>query len=250
MILNAKIKRILYSFKQFINQIFKDAMLFMICLAPVLYILFIKYAIPLAEEYLIEYIDLQKVISPYYLILDLLLVVLTPTMFSFSSAMVILGEIDDGITKYMSVTPVGTEGYLISRIILPLVLSMLVTIIALSFFSITKIKLINIIILSLMSSMLGYIMCILVISLSTNKVEGMAVMKLSGILLMGIPIPFFNEGNVQYLASFLPSLWLTKFAVENNIIYLNLYLLVSVIWISVLTKKFKRKLFFYKKWIR
>lgn len=244
MIWNDNQKRLFLSFKQFIIQVYKDAMLFMICLAPILYILLIRYVLPFAGEYWIEYIDLQKILSPYSLIFDLLLAVLTPTMFSISSAMVILGEIDDGITRYMSVTPIGKEGYIISRLVFPLALSLMMTIISLSFFSITEIKLSNIIVLSLMSAMLGYLMCMIVISMSTNKVEGLAVMKLSGLLLMGIPAPFFIKGNIQYLVSFLPSLWLSKFAMESNIIYLILYFSISTIWVSALTKKFKKKILY------
>lgn len=219
-------------------------MLFMICLAPILYILFLRYGLPAAEKYFTGYFDLSYILSPYYPMLDLFLAVLTPVMFSYASAMVILGEIDDGITSYMSVTPIGKEGYLISRLVLPLILSSLITIIALSIFSLTEISIIKIFILSIMSVILGYIMAIIVISIAENKVEGMAVMKLSGLLLMGIPAPFFIKGNIQYLASFLPSLWFSKFAVESKIIYLIIYILISAVWILVLTKKFKRKIFY------
>ncbi|MDF2948747.1 MAG: ABC-type transport system, multidrug-familypermease [Sedimentibacter sp.] len=231
-----------FSFKQFIKQIYNDAMIFMICLAPILYILLFRYGLPLAEEISIEYIDLKVILSPYYLVFDLFLAVLTPTMFSYASAMVILGEIDDGITNYFAITPVGKEGYLISRLIFPLLFSLVITIIAISIFSITKILLRETIIISIMSTMLGYIMCMIVIAMSTNKVEGLAVMKLSGLLLIGILAPFFIKGNIQYMVSFLPSLWLSKYAVESNNIYLILYFLVSTLWVLVLNKRFKSKL--------
>jgi len=231
-----------FSFKQFIKQIYSDAMLFMICLAPILYILLFRYGLPLAEEILIEFIDLKVILSPYYLVFDLFLAVLTPIMFSYASAMVILGEIDDGITNYFAITPVGKEGYLISRLIFPLLFSLVVTIIAISLFSMTEILLTETIIISIMSIMLGYIMCMIVIAMSTNKVEGLAVMKLSGLLLTGILAPFLIKGNIQYMVSFLPSLWLSKYALESNNICLILYFLVSTVWILVLNKRFKSKL--------
>lgn len=233
-----------FSFKQHIKQIYMDAMLLLICLAPILYILLFRYGLPFAENYFREYFNLSYILSPYYLVFDLLLAVLTPTMFSYASAMVILGEIDDGITNYMYVTPVGKEGYIISRLIIPMILSLLIAIITLSVFSLTSISLVKAIILCIMSSLLGYIMCMIVITMSTNKVEGLAVMKLSGLLLMGIPAPFFINGNIQYLASILPSFWFAKFAMEDNIINLTLYLLISAMWVLSINKKFKRKLLY------
>lgn len=235
-------KGLYFSFKQFIKQISKDAMLFLICFAPILYILLLRYGLPIAEKTLIDYFDLKDILSPYYLMFDLFLAVLAPAMFSYASAMVILGEIDDGITNYFSVTPVGKEGYLISRLVIPLIFSLLITIISLRVYSLTTILLSETIILSIISTMLGYIMCMIVISMSSNKVEGLAVMKLSGLLLMGIPVPFFITSDIQYIASFLPSLWLSKYAVEDNNIHLALYFLVSAMWVLVFTKKFKSKL--------
>jgi fluoroquinolone transport system permease protein len=214
----------------------------MICFAPILYILLLRYGLPIAEKILIEYIDLKDLLSPYYLMLDLFIAVLTPTMFSYAAAMVILGEIDDGITNYFAITPVGKEGYLISRLVFPLIFSLFITIIALKVYSLTVILLNETFIISIMSTILGYIMCMIVISMSSNKVEGLAVMKLSGLLLMGIPVPFFITGDIQYIASFLPSLWLSKYAVEDNNIYLALYFFVSAMWVLVLNKKFKSKL--------
>lgn len=241
MILKTYYRGLYFSFKQHIKQIYKDAMLFLICLAPILYILLFHYGLPFAENYFIEYLNLSYILYPYYLLFDLLLAVLTPTMFSYASAMVILGEIDDGITNYMYVTPVGKEGYIISRLIIPMIFSLLITIITLKIFSLTEISLIKVIILSIMSIVNGYIMCMIVIIMSTNKVEGLAVMKLSGLLLMGIPAPFFIKGNIQYLASILQSFWLAKFTMEDNIINLTLYFLISAMWVLAIKKKFKRK---------
>ncbi|MEL7607423.1 hypothetical protein SDC9_71068 [bioreactor metagenome] len=236
-----KYKRLSISFMQYLNQIARDAMLFLSCLAPVLYGLFMKFGIPAAEKFLTGYYSREEVLVPYFLIFDLFLVVLTPMMFSFASSMVILGEIDDGITKYMSVTPLGRGGYLISRLILPLTLSFVVSIIVMNVFSLDIISFEMIILLSFLSSVLGFITTMMVVSLSANKVEGMAITKMSGISMIGIILPFFVLTRIQYLAIMLPSFWMAKFALEGKITYLILCVMVSAGWILLLLRKFMKK---------
>ncbi len=236
-----KYKRLSISFMQYINQIARDAMLFLSCLAPVLYGLFIKFGIPVAEKFLTGYYSRKEVLVPYFLIFDLFLVVLTPMMFSFASSMVILGEIDDGITKYMSVTPLGRGGYLISRLILPLTFSFVVSIIVMNVFSLTINSFEIIIALSFLSSVLGFMTTMMVVSLSANKVEGMAITKMSGISMIGIILPFFVLTRIQYLAILLPSFWMAKFALEGKITYLILCVMVSAGWILLLLRKFMKK---------
>lgn len=236
-----KYKRLSISFMQYLNQIARDAMLFLSCLAPVLYGLFMKFGIPAAEKFLTGYYSREEVLVPYFLIFDLFLVVLTPMMFSFASSMVILGEIDDGITKYMSVTPLGRGGYLISRLILPLTLSFVVSIIVMNVFSLTITSFEMIAILSFLSSLLGFITSMMVVSFSANKVEGMAITKMSGISMIGIILPFFVLTRIQYLAIMLPSFWMAKFALEGEITYLILCVMVSAGWILLLLRKFMKK---------
>ena len=237
-----KYKRLFISFLQYLDQIAKDAMLFLVCLAPVLYGLLFKFGAPFAEMLLTDYLNKAAVLTPYYLIFDLFLALLTPLMFCFASAMVILGEIDDGITSYMSVTPLGRGGYLISRLVFPLILSFFASIIALTVVSLTVISLEIIIVLSMLSSLYGFIVTMIVVSLSANKVEGMAVTKMSGILMLGIFFPFFFPDRIQYLVFLLPSLWMAKFALEGKIIYFVLCVLVSTGWILFLLKKFMKKI--------
>jgi len=238
-----KYKRLFISFMQYLDQIASDAMLFLACLAPVLYGFFIKFGIPFAEKFLTEYFNKVEVLLPYYLLFDLFMVVLTPMMFSFASSMVILGEIDDGITNYMSVTPLGRGGYLISRLVLPLAFSFFVSIISLNVFSLTRISFEVIIGLSILSSISGFITSMLVVSISGNKVEGMAVTKLSGILMIGIVLPFFVSERIQYLLFLLPSLWVAKFALENSFLYFMICIAVSLGWVLILLNRFMRKVF-------
>lgn len=235
-------KKLFVSFKQFVQQITKDLMLFVVCFAPIMVGFVIHFGIPLLEKFLTNQFNKQEILLPYYLLFDLALAIITPMLFCFVSAMIILGEIDDNISAYIAVTPLGKPGYLISRLGFPCVLSVFVTIIILSIFSLTQISLPMIILISILTAIFGLIISILVVSLSTNKVEGMAITKLSGLLMLGLPAPFFISSNIQYSLFFLPSFWITKLATSQNYIYSIPCLVVSAAWIVLLIKQFSRKL--------
>lgn len=235
-------KKLIVSFKQFINQIKNDAMLFMACIAPVLCGMLFKFGIPYAERALMNSLSRDAVLSPYFLIFDLFLSVLTPMMFCFVSSMVMLEEIDDGIAKYFAITPLGKSGYLFSRLGFSMIISFFMTIIVMYIFSLSRLNFGIIILISIVSSMLGYIMSIMVISISSNKVEGMAAVKLSGITMLGIPAPFFVNENIQFLFSPLPSFWISKYVLDNNIVYIIMCFVVSIAWISFFFNKFMQKL--------
>jgi len=235
-------RKLFISFKQFIQQITKDLMLFVVCLAPVLVGFAIHFGIPLLEKILTNQFNKQEILLPYYLLFDLFLAIMTPMLFCYVSAMIILGEIDDKISNYIAVTPLGKSGYLISRLGFPCLISIFVTIILLFVFSLTHLSFLMILIISILTAIFGIIISMLIISLSTNKVEGMAVAKLSGLLMIGLPVPFFILSKIQYCLFFLPSFWIVKLAMEQNYFYFVPCLFVSVIWIYFLMKRFSQKL--------
>jgi fluoroquinolone transport system permease protein len=184
---------------------------------------------------------LPDLFTPYYLLFDLLLASITPLLYCFAAAYVILGEVDDGISRYLVVTPLGKSGYLISRLGLPTIIAFIISIAALYYFRLSDIAFVNIIIISLMTSLLGLVEALLVVSLAGNKVEGMAVSKLSGLFFLGLPAPFFISSKVQYLLFLLPSFWVSKYAMEQQLWSAVIGFLVTFGWITLLYQRFKNK---------
>ena len=236
------VKVLSIAFLQFLTQLLKDAMLILLCAAPVLCGLFFQFGIPIIQRLLTQYLNKPDLLPPYYLLFDLLLASVTPLLYCFASAYVILGEIDDGISRYLAVTPIGKKGYLISRLVIPTIIAFIVSIITMSVFKLTTLSIDRILILSLMTSLLGLIEALLVVSISSNKVEGMAVSKLSGLFFIGLPAPFFIAGNIQYLLFFLPTFWVAKYAINQHILSAVIGILITIVWIILLYKKFKNKI--------
>lgn len=234
--------KIINAFKQEFEQIKRDAMLFIVCVSPILCGVFIKFGIPLIQNISLNKFYYQLNLEPYFLMFDLLLAFITPFMFFFASTMVILGEIDDSISRYLIVTPLGKTGYLISRFGIPGILAFIITMILLIFFSLTKISLLLNLSISLLVLLQGVIISILVISLSSNKLEGMVITKFSGVFMMGILAPFFILNKAQYILFFLPTFWISKAFKEDNYVYMFISIVISLIWILLLFKKFSKKI--------
>jgi len=235
-------KPLFQSFKMFLKQISKDSMLIMVCVAPILAAVFFKFGIPYIEGLLCGYFDAQVILGNYYLLVDLMLIVLTPFMFCFASSMVMLTEFDENMTSYLAITPVGKNGYLISRLVFPAIISFVVTIVLLSFFSLTKWTPLLLVCANLFNCVISIIVSMLVVSFSHNRVEGMTTTKLSGLVMIGLIIPFFLLSKVQYMFSFLPSFWVAKLCIEENYVFLFPAIITLGIWLWLLYKKFEKKL--------
>lgn len=233
---------LLRSFNMFICQISRDSMLWVVCAAPILAACFFYFGIPFVEELLCKYYSKAAILTPYYLLFDLLLSFLTPFMFCFASSMVILTEYDENMTSYMAVTPVGKKGYIISRLMFPAIISFVVSVILMLLFSLTKWLFSMVLLTCLLTCILSIAVSLLLVSLSHNRVEGMAVSKLSGLVIIGLPIPFFLFSDVQYLFSALPSFWISKLCIEQNCLFFIPAILTSFLWIWLLYKKFDKKL--------
>lgn len=163
-------------------------------------------------------------------------------MFCFVAAMVILEERDDHICHYLFVTGLGRMGYLLSRICIPALCAFTVTLILLPFFKLTALSAGAIFFLAVTGTLQGIIIALLVVTLSTNKLEGMAVTKLSTLLILGALILYFIQEKVQYILSILPSFWVGKAILEQNLRYMLLSVFMAAIWIFLLLKKFKVKI--------
>lgn len=235
-------KAILSSFRVFIRQIIRDDMLWAVCLAPFLAGLFFRFAIPAIDRWQAQTFGSGYLLAEYYLLFDLMLNLLTPYMFCFAAAMVMLTEYDENIAVYMAITPVGKSGYILSRLLIPAGLAVPAGLMVTAIFSLTSWSIGKLTVISLLSGLLSLAVALLVVSFSNNRVEGMALAKLSGLMMMGLPIPFFIVSKHQYWFSALPSFWIARLSIGQNYIYSLPATITSVIWILILYRKFARKL--------
>jgi fluoroquinolone transport system permease protein len=226
----------------FVKQMFRDSMLAAVCLGAVLSAFLIRYGAPAAEGILSRILQKPSVLSGYYLLLDLFLALLTPYLLCFASAMMMLTEYDENLSDYLAVTPVGKRGYLISRLLFPSALAFCVSVLFVAKLSLTRWEPYFILTVCFLCSLMSVVVALLLFSFSHNRVEGMALGKLSGLLMLGLFVPFFLRSGWQYLFAPLPSFWAAKLCIERNLLFLPPALVSSLAWIGLLYRKMDRKL--------
>ena len=234
-------KPLLRSFGMLLRQITKDSMLYAVLVAPLLAGCLFRFGIPRIEAALCAYFGQASILGSYYLLFDLFLAVLTPYMFCFASSMVLLTEYDENMAAYMAVTPVGKRGYITSRLLFPAVASFFVSAAILPFFSLTVWSLPRLLLVCALTALLSITESLMVVSFSRNRVEGMAVAKLTGIVMLGLPVPFFLFSGTQYLFAPLPSFWIAKLFVDDNDLMIVPAVIISMGWIWGLYRKFEGK---------
>lgn len=230
-------KAVRLSFMQMIKFMAADMMLLAAGVSPVLMGAVIRFGIPCIEGLLMEFMGLPRVISPYYGLIDILFAAITPAMFCFVAAMVMLEEHDDHIDRYLFVTKLGKKGYYISRVILPAMLAFAITCVILPICGLTEMTFIKVLFLAISGTLQGVIIAMLVVNLSSNKLEGMALTKLASLLMFGAAGPFFLETPYSYMLFFMPSYWTGMMVTCNNPLYVIPTVMVSAVWILILARR-------------
>ena len=210
-------------------------------LAPLLAGLAIRFGMPLLEKTLMGFNGSPFVLLPYYGLFHFFFASLSPAMVCFIAAMVMLEERDEQIDRYLIVTGLGRKEYFASRIVIPALLAFAVTAVLLPLFNLTALSAAEIFFFSLTGTVQGVLMALLTVSFSSNKLEGMAATKLSLLMIFGAVVPFFVPSPVRFFFAFLPSFWMGKVILENDLLYALLSVFAAGSWIMLLWRVYNGK---------
>ena len=224
----------------------RDAMLVLIMTAPFLCGLVFRFGIPFLDQWIAAQWTGSPVLMPFAPIFDLMLLFLTPYLLCTVASMVMLEERDHQVGAYFRVTPMGLRGYLSTRLVIPAFGSVLVSMLLLALFRLTSLSLLTGLGLALLAAFSAIAAAMVVVAGANNKVEGMAVMKLTGISMVGLLVPWFIEGNAQYAFALFPSYWMARALLETEALAYAFFLLAgvacSMVWIVAFYRIFTRKI--------
>ena len=229
------------SFLHMLRFVRKDMMLLAAGLAPFLMGAAIRFGIPVIDETLKAVTGLPQILRPYYSLFDIFYAAITPAMFCFIAAMVMLEERDDHIDRYLFVTELGKRDYYISRIAVPAIAAFIISAALLPVFRLAVSSIADIIFLSLSGTLQGIIIALLVVNISSNKLEGMALTKCASLLMLGAMGPYFIRRPYSHILFFMPSYWTGLEITEGNAFYMLPMVLVSGIWILILCKQYNKR---------
>ena len=234
------------TYKMFVNmikQISKEMMMVMLMIAPVIMGALFKFGIPLLESKVLSNYGWQDILVPYYELFSWLIAMVLGILFAFVGGLVVLGEFDENVAKYIVVTPAGIKGYLASRIVMPALVSGIAACILIPVFALCKIDIFTLVIMIVFNMLSGIVTSFLVVAISSNKVEGMAVGKLAGLFGATFFIPLIISSKIKYVFCLFPMYYIGQWTVDGNAINIIISSLLFVVWIYFLYSKFKKKMY-------
>ena len=224
----------------------RDSMLVLIMAAPLLCGLVFRFGIPPLDRWIAAQWTGRPLLMPYASIFDLMLLFLTPYLLCTVASMIMLEERDHQVGAYFRVTPMGLRGYLTARLVIPAFGAVLISILLLMLFRLTRLSLLAGFGLALLAAFSAIAAAMVVVAGANNKVEGMAVMKLTGISMVGLLVPWFIESNAQYAFAIFPSYWMARAVLQTVGMTYAFFLLTgiacSLLWIVAFYRIFTRKI--------
>ncbi|ERI99070.1 MULTISPECIES: hypothetical protein [Eubacteriales] len=223
-----------------LRQIARDGMLLVLVPAPLFAGLFFRFAIPLIDRALTERFSFS--IAAWYGLADGMLICLAPMFVAIISAFLILEERDEGLGAFYQITPSAGYPYLLARIGISMGWALGVTLLVALACKLSPLSFQTVLQSAIVSSLTGIFLAMMVVSLAGNRVEGLAVSKLTGISFAGLILLWFVPAPHHYWLAFLPSFWIGKLVMEGaDPLSFALGILTCLLWIALFTRRFLRR---------
>jgi len=187
-----------------IRSVRRDSMLNWMALIPLISALLIRLAIPPITARLIERYGFD--LTPYYpIIMAYFFTLMTPLVFGMVIGFLLLDERDDGTLTALQVTPIPLNSYLAYRIIVPLLLSIILMFITYPIINMGNLGFRPLLITTVAAAPMAPLFAVTFASIAENKVQGFALMKASGVILLPPMFAFFIESKWELALGLFPT---------------------------------------------
>lgn len=184
----------------------RDSLLRWMVWFPLLIALLIRWGVPYVAERLTMF-DIR----PYYpLLMAYFFVMMTPIMLGLVIGFLLLDERDDQTLIALQVTPLSLNDYLLYRMAAPMLISLTMTLISYPLANLIETDFLALFLVALLSAPLAPLFALALASFASNKVEGFALTKASGVFLMVPLVAYFVRSDWQLLAGVVPTYWPAK----------------------------------------
>jgi fluoroquinolone transport system permease protein len=226
-------------------QISRDPMLIMSIAAPVLLWLILEFVYPLAADFALSEWDVD--ILPYFMATSVILMTLIPMLLGMVFGFILLDERDGGLIMAISVTPLGKSGYILLRMGLPVGYSFICLLVFVILLDIApQLGVGQHVALAFLLSLSAPIMLLFLGAFASNKVEGLAVSKGFGLLLVAVPIGLFAPDPFHWFGAYSPLFWVGKAYFSETFAEFVFYylpgLLFHIVLLLLLSKKFRKRM--------
>lgn len=231
-----------------LRNIRRDSMLATMLLVPWLMVVLLRLLLPLLGDWMMARFQLDlATLQPLFL--SLFFVLQIPMLFGLVFGLLVLDERDEGTLTALRVTPVSPNTYLIYRVGMSALLAAFYVALTLALSGlIPSARWGAILPIALLAGLFGPLVALLLAAFAKNKMEGLALAKLLGSLMLGPLAAYFLPSRWQLAVGILPSYWPAKalwvaLAGNNPWPYLLVGLTWNVILLVGLVRVFRTKLY-------
>lgn len=200
---------------------------------PIIFALLGRYFLPwLGEKYGFNF-------TPFTDLILVILVLIIPIAYGALIGFSVLEDRDDHVLTSIQVTPLSIHKFLSFRLVGVYLLCVIATVFVIWFSRIGDVPMKNIIAISLLASLEAPISGLLINSFAKNKIEGFAIMKAGGSIIIFPIVALFFNGVKELFFSFAPGFWSAKVIsslVRGGGLYLsyNQYYFIGLIYMIAL----------------
>lgn len=227
-----------------IRNIVRETILMYIILLPIVFAVASRYLVPEAAIWLKPYFDLK----PYYSLIAGIFILFCPLLVGMVTGFLLLDERDENTLIAMMITPMPRSGYIVYRVFVGVVLSLIYGVILLPLINLVKIPLFYSIPAVVVAAMEAPLYALFLSVFAGNKVEGFALSKIGSLLIMVPLVIFLVPSKWQLLAGVFPSYWpvkalVTAYQGETGYwLYVCGGVLIHSVYLYLLMKKFNKKI--------
>ena len=188
------------------KNIRRDELLRWMIVAPVALALAVRWLIPLLLERVetILKIELMAYYEPFAAFMIILLV---PYLSGMVIGFLLLDQRDDGTLTALQVTPLSLNGYLVYRLTTPMLVSIVMTLVAAPLSGVVDVGMGKLVLTAVSAAPLAPIFALLLATLAQNKVQGFALTKVCGLIIIPPMIAYFITAPWQILFGVFPTYW-------------------------------------------
>ena len=185
----------------------RDPLLIYLALVPWLMVLLVRLAVPSLTVWLQEVYGIDLV-PHYHLIVSFFFVMEIPMIIGVVMGLLLLDERDDGVLTALGVTPVSGLRFLRYRLWLMIGLSAVHVLVCANLTGLVPPEAWpRLVPVALGCSLFAPLLALIMAVFAGNKLEGLALMKALGVLLVGPVAAYFIRSEWQLVLGVMPSYW-------------------------------------------
>jgi fluoroquinolone transport system permease protein len=184
----------------------RDALLRWLLVLPLASALGLRALLAPATRWLAPWVHLQD----YYLLGVSLFVLNVPVLFGLAIGFLLLDERDDGMLAALRVTPMSLRFYAAYRVAVPALLAMMVMVAIVFVVGVVSFPPGALVAAGALAALEAPLIALFLVAFAQNKVQGLALAKILGALMVGPVAAWFMPGKWQLLAGIVPPFWPVK----------------------------------------